>query len=171
MPPSETVPPLDTAAFQPFADGLDYSMLAVTAAHEGQHGGCLVGFTTQASIDPPRMLVCLSVRNQTYAVALHSGHLAVHALGREQGELARLLGEETGDEVDKLAGCRWQEGPGGVPLLEDCPRRFVGRVLQRTELGDHVGFLLEPVAVDAHGEWGAGLMFHDVRDLSAGHDA
>jgi flavin reductase (DIM6/NTAB) family NADH-FMN oxidoreductase RutF len=32
-----------------------------------------------------------------------------------------------------------------VPLLDGCPDRFVGRILSRTPLGDHIGHLLEPV--------------------------
>ena len=39
---------------------LDYPMFIVTCADERERAGCLVGFATQCSIDPPRFLVCLS---------------------------------------------------------------------------------------------------------------
>jgi hypothetical protein len=58
-------PPLSTAKFDEFIKGLDYPMFVVTTVAAGQRAGCLVGFTTQASIDPPRLLVCLSVENHT----------------------------------------------------------------------------------------------------------
>ena len=61
-------------------------------------------------------------------------------------ELAELFGGETGDDVDKFARCAVAEGPHGLPLLDDCPDWFAGRVIDRHVLGDHVGFLLEPVA-------------------------
>lgn len=156
--------------FDAFVDGLDYPMFVVTAANGSERSGCLVGFTTQASIDPPRMLVCLSKANRTYEVAGRSDVLAVHVLDPAERELAELFGGHTGDEVDKFAHCRWTPGPEGVPLLSDAPRRLVGRVLARHELGDHVGFLLEPLRVEAYDE-GPVLDYDEVEDLEPGHAA
>jgi flavin reductase (DIM6/NTAB) family NADH-FMN oxidoreductase RutF len=164
------VQPVSTDEFDPFVAGLDYPMFVVTAAYDGSRAGCLVGFTTQASIEPPRFLVCLSVRNHTYSVARHAAALAVHVLDPSQHELAELFGSTTGDDVDKFSRCRWSPGPGGVPLLDDCPRRLVGRVLDQVSFGDHVGMLLGPFEVDAGNE-GQGLTFQQVRDLSPGHEA
>ncbi len=36
---------------------IDYPMFIVTAAAGGRRAGCLVGFTTQCSIHPPRFLI------------------------------------------------------------------------------------------------------------------
>ena len=156
--------------FDAFVDGLDYPVFVVTAANGRERAGCLVGFTTQASIDPPRMLVCLSKANRTYEVATEADVLAVHLLDPEERELAELFGASTGDELDKFARCRWAAGPHGVPLLVDAPRRLVGGVVARHELGDHVGFLLEPLRVEAY-DGGPALDFEEVADLEPGHDA
>lgn len=125
---------------------LDYSMFIVTVRAGAQRAGCLVGFGCQSSIDPPRFLVCLSRQNHTYRVATDSDVMAVHFIPRRAEALARLFGGCSGDDVDKFARCGWQPGPGGVPILQECGNWFVGRVLERLDLGDHVGFLLEPVA-------------------------
>ena len=69
---------MDTAEFDAVVEGLDYPMFVVTTAHDGERAGCMVGFTTQASINPPRMMVCLSVKNHTHRVARHADLLAVH---------------------------------------------------------------------------------------------
>jgi flavin reductase (DIM6/NTAB) family NADH-FMN oxidoreductase RutF len=144
-------------------------MYVVTATAGGRRSGCLVGFGSQVSIDPPRLLVCLSERNHTFGVAKAARFLGVHVLPREQHELAELFGGETGDDVDKFAACAWTEGPDGVPVLTDPPRHLVGRVLARHPLGDHTGFLLEPVEVT--GGALAPLMFSDAKDLDPGHPA
>jgi flavin reductase (DIM6/NTAB) family NADH-FMN oxidoreductase RutF len=81
-----------------------------------------------------------------------------------------LFGTRTGDEVDKFARCSWRPGPAGVPVLDDCPRRFVGAVLDRVPLGNHTGFLLSPEGAVGDPA-GRPLMFSDVRDLEAGHAA
>lgn len=153
-----------------FVDGLDYPMFIVTTAHGTRRAGCLVGFTTQVSIDPPRLLVCLSVNNHTHHVAQRASTLAVHALSSDQRNLAELFGSATGDEIDKFARCEWRPGPGAVPLLSGSPRWMAGRILDRIALGDHFGYLLEPLATHRD-QNGPVLTFHDVRHLTPGHQA
>lgn len=156
--------------FHKLVGDLDYSMFVVTTAEGGEPAGCLVGFASQTSIEPPRFLVCLSRNNRTYRVARTAELLAVHFVPREAGWLAELFGGSTGDEVDKFARCAWHPGPGGVPVVEACDNWFAGRVLDRVDLGDHVGFLLEPVA--AHrGHRGLQFEFHRAKRIEPGHPA
>jgi flavin reductase (DIM6/NTAB) family NADH-FMN oxidoreductase RutF len=163
-------PPAPAADLDRLLAGLDFPMFVVTAENNGDKGGCLVGFVTQVSLDPQRLLVCLSVENHTYAVAADVDLLAVHVLSPEQHELASLFGGTTGDEIDKFERCRWEAGPGGLPLLADCAGRMVGRVLERIPLGDHVGFLLAPVETQRAGD-GPVLTYQQVTDLTPGHPA
>ena len=130
---------------------LDYPMFIVTAVHHGEQTGCLVGFATQCSIEPSRFLVCISKANRTYRAAREAPSVAVHFVPADATELAELFGGQSGDEVDKFSRCAWHPGPDGVPLLEDCPNRFVGAVLERVDVGDHVGLVLEPTAAEHHG--------------------
>jgi flavin reductase (DIM6/NTAB) family NADH-FMN oxidoreductase RutF len=149
---------------------LDYPMFVVTACADGERSGCLVGFTTQTSIHPARFLVCISEKNHTYPVAMRSAVLGVHLLSRaeRERELASVFGEETGDEVDKFASLSWHPGAGGVPLLDDLPNRFVGRVLERVALGDHTGFLLEPWLAQYGGDYPQ-LSMQRALAIPAGH--
>ena len=94
---------------------LDYPMLLVTTVADGERAGCLVGFSTQCSIDPPRFIACLSDKNRTQRVASRADALAVHFLPAGATGLARLFGSETGDDVDKFAQCRWHTGPSAYP--------------------------------------------------------
>jgi flavin reductase (DIM6/NTAB) family NADH-FMN oxidoreductase RutF len=158
------------SAFDPLVASLDYPMTIVTAGSaDGARSGCLVGFTTQCSIHPPRWWVCLSKLNHTYGVALRAPSLAVHFPSAADRALAELFGEETGDEVDKFARCSWRPWPGdGVtPLLTDVGRWLVGPVLERSDGGDHVGFLVD-VAESAYAD-GAPLTFQSVREMDPGH--
>ena len=156
--------------FGELVDGLDYPLYVVTTAHEGERSGCLVGFTSQVSIDPPRMLVCISDKNHTYPVAREAEMLAVHLLSPDQRALAELFGEETGDDTDKFARCSWHAGPGDVPVLDDCARHMVGRVLQRIPFGDHLGLLLEPIETSVSSRQVA-YSLQDAADMEPGHSA
>ena len=152
-----------------WAGELDYPMFIVTVAAAGERSGCLIGFATQASVDPARFLVCLSDKNRTYRVAQAAEVLGVHVVPADRDDLAELFGSHTGDEVDKFEHCDWHAGPEGVPIVEGCPNWFAGRVLQRLDAGDHQAILLEPV------ETGAGepsqLSFHRAKRLEPGHEA
>jgi flavin reductase (DIM6/NTAB) family NADH-FMN oxidoreductase RutF len=157
-------------AFDALVGDLEYPMFIVTARAGDEPLGCLVGFATQTSIHPPRFLVCLSHANRTYRLGRDADVLGVHCVPETGQDIAELFGGETGDEVDKFARTGWREGPSGVPLLDDCPNRFVGRVLERLGAGDHDAFLLEPVAAE-HADDTGEFTFHRAKRIHPGHPA
>lgn len=163
-------PEVSSAEFADFVADLDYPLFVVTTQHAGERSGCLIGFATQVSIDPPRMLVCISDKNHTYPLAQQAEAVAVHVLSPEQHELAELFGEETGDRTDKFAHCTWHVGPGGIPVLDDAARHMVGRVLERMPFGDHLGLLLDPVETRV-GDAPVAFTLRDAADIEPGHDA
>jgi flavin reductase (DIM6/NTAB) family NADH-FMN oxidoreductase RutF len=162
---------VDDADLDDFVRPLDYPMyvLTVPGGAHSDRSGCLIGFTTQCSISPPRFLACVSRANHTYASARHATVAAVHRLSPADRELATLFGTNTGDEVDKFRSCAWHEGPGGVPILDGCSW-FIGDIEQRVDLGDHEGLVLRPVRTGPPSP-AAALMYSAVRDLDAGHPA
>lgn len=170
MSDAQHLSPVSSEEFGDFVAELDYPLFVVTTQHAGQRSGCLVGFATQVSIDPPRMLVCISDKNHTYPLALQADLVAVHVLSPGQHELAELFGEETGDRTDKFAHCSWHPGPGDVPVVDGAARHMVGRILQRVPFGDHLGLLLEPVETSV-GDAPVAFTLREAADIEPGHDA
>lgn len=160
----------DSAELEAFVSGLDYTMLLVTARHEGGRSGCLVGFATQTSISEFRLLVCLSRNNATTALASAATYLAVHQIAPDQLDLVRLFGEQSGEWTDKFDCCAWTDGPHGAPILDGCPAWLVGEVVSRLDVGDHEGLLLAPVAA-ARTRDVAALRFADLPPMRPGHEA
>ncbi|WP_435053398.1 flavin reductase family protein [Kitasatospora phosalacinea] len=153
---------------------LDPPVYVVTAEARGTRAGCLVGFGSQCSIHPERFAVWLSHGNRTHRVASRATALAVHLLPPDDAgrALARLFGEQTGDDTDKFARVSWRPGPAGVPVLTDATAWFAGRVVGRVEGGDHTAFLLDPLAGGgADPPPPAVLTLRDVAALDAGHPA
>ncbi len=149
---------------------LDYPMFIVTVAARGERAGCLVGFATQCSINPPRFLVCLSDKNRTFRVARHADAMVVHLVPSEAHDLAELFGSETGDEIDKFARCEWSPRADGTPVLAGCRNWFAGRILARVPAGDHCAYLLDPLEAASDTEQGH-FSFHRARRLEPGHEA
>jgi flavin reductase (DIM6/NTAB) family NADH-FMN oxidoreductase RutF len=66
----------------------------------------------------------------------------------------------------------WRSGPDGAPVLEGAKAWFAGRILERVDLGDHHGFVLEPVDADVtDASPGDELSFQQAKDIDAGHPA
>lgn len=134
-------------ALEAFSEKVDGPLLIVTTVAEDERSGCVVGYWTKCSVAPPRFLVCISKKNHTFKVAMEAKALALHLVPADQTAIVRLFGSETGDEIDKFSRCMWSPGPGGVPLLDDCPSHALCTIIDRTDVGDHVAMLTEPVEV------------------------
>jgi flavin reductase (DIM6/NTAB) family NADH-FMN oxidoreductase RutF len=157
-------------SFEALVSAIDYPMFVVTAAAPGERAGCLVGFVTQASIEPRRLIVMLSKANHTYRVARKGSALAVHFLRDRDRDLAAIFGEMTGDRHDKFALCKWAPGPHELPLLAHTAGWVVGSIVARLDSGDHVAHLID-VTVAAVNHVGPQLSFQAVGDLRPGHPA
>jgi flavin reductase (DIM6/NTAB) family NADH-FMN oxidoreductase RutF len=155
--------------FDTLAGDLEYPMFIVTVAEGGERSGCLVGFATQCSIDPPRFIVCISVKNHTFRVGRDARSMAVHLVPDDADDLVELFGGETGDDVDKFERCDWHEGPDGLPIIDRCGSWFAGRVLERLDAGDHHAFLLEPFAAEHAGAQHYSV--HRAARVEPGHEA
>ena len=158
-------------AFDRLMSLLDYPMFVVTTRADDELSGCLVGFSTQVSIDPPRFLVGLSKRNRTYRIASRADHLAVHLVPRTHAEMARLFGSETGDRVDKFERC------AGTPARRTCrssttPRAGSSGPCSTATTSATMSDICSSRSPEHAPERFEQLVtFADVRDLEPGHEA
>ncbi|MEZ5237654.1 MAG: flavin reductase family protein [Microthrixaceae bacterium] len=153
-----------------FAEALDGPMIVVTTVSGGQRSGCLVGFHTQCSMDPPRYAVALSKRNHTYRVALGARVLGVSLLSESQVGIAELFGGHTEDEpFDKFDHCEWVEGPAGVPLVSGAAAWIAGEVVERVDVGDHVLFVVSPGLEEVARPRQRALRFTRIESIEPGH--
>lgn len=142
----------DLAPYLELVD-VPYYVLTVRAPND-EMSGCLATFVTQCSIDPPNFIACISRLNHTFGVATGSSAIGLHLLGKDQLDVARLFGEETGDAVDKFAATDWRLGTTGAPLLADVAVALEGTILGHFSVGDHEAFLMRAtraVAGPGHG--------------------
>ncbi|MEV6426678.1 flavin reductase family protein [Nocardia sp. NPDC051463] len=161
----------EDSSFEAVVAAADYPVCVVTTRKGPQRAGCLVGFTSQVSIDPLRFLIAISKKNHTFELAMCAHHLAVHLLDRDQISLAALFGTETGNDIDKFAHCDWHPGPASLPILDAAAGWFCGRILERQDFGDHVGLLVAPEAGSAPPPRTRALRYSEVSQLRPGHEA
>ncbi len=126
---------------------LTYGLYAITAEHEGERGVFTANWLSQASFEPP--LVMLSVENDSSTLPLirGSGTFAICPLASEQRELAGALGRPKARAGDKFAtlGLRTIETASGCPALADALGYVVCRVREEVPAGDSVVFVAEAI--------------------------
>ncbi len=152
-----------------FTERTDYPLIVVTTASpDGELSGCLAGFITQCSIEPPRFLVCISKTNHTFDVVTRSEVLALHLLGDDQNDVASLFGEATGDEVDKFANISWHASTLGVPVLDECAAWLAMGIVRPINAGDHMALMTYPL-IGGPGSRSGLLTLRSAISLEAGH--
>ena len=158
-----------TTPFDHIVGDLDYPLFVVSAAAGDDVDACLVGFTTQCSIEPRRFMVFLSKKNHTCEVARRASVLVVHRVRAEQHELAEHFGGiSEKDDLAKLGEWPWRPGPEGAPIIDDCDW-FAGRIEGTFDGGDHMGYLLTPFLGEHRGR--SQLGYQEARDIEAGQPA
>jgi flavin reductase (DIM6/NTAB) family NADH-FMN oxidoreductase RutF len=113
-------------------------------------------------------MVVVPRSSDTCGVAHQSGHLAVHVLAQRQVGLAELFGRETDDASNRFQRCSWRAGPRGMPILDEAIAWFVGRTAHWIDIGDHVAYIVEPVAAWAGESDEEVLYLSDLDDLGPG---
>ncbi|OBH03468.1 MULTISPECIES: flavin reductase family protein [unclassified Mycobacterium] len=150
---------------------LDGPVFIVTTQADGQPSGCLISFATQTSVQPPSFMVAIPRSSGACEAARSSEHLAVHVLAQHQVVLAELFENDADDQADKFARCSWRAGPRGMPILDEAIAWFVGRTAYWIDIGDHVGYIVEPVGGWAPESYEDVLYLSDLDDLEPGHEA
>lgn len=136
---------LDPVAKRAVLRQFTYGLYVVTVAHGEEHGAFTANWLSQASFDPP--LVMISVERDAHSLPLirAAGRFAVNTLASGQRELAGHFGKKARHVGDKLAGIPHHSSTSGQPVLDDALGYVVCRVTGELEAGDSVIVLGEVV--------------------------
>lgn len=140
----------------------------VTTSHDGTPHGMTVNSLTSVSLDPPLLLVCLTIGARSTEAITSSGRFAVNILSARQEQLA-LRFARRGE--DHFAGLEVTYGGHAVPVIPDAFAHLECEVEQHFVAGDHVvvfGHVLTVCERDGEPLGFLGGKFSDVVDR--GHE-
>jgi flavin reductase (DIM6/NTAB) family NADH-FMN oxidoreductase RutF len=138
---------LDPAAKKVVLRQFTYGLVAVTAAHGGDRGVFTANWLSQASFEPPLVMLSVELDSSTLPLIRASGRFAVCPLGAEQRGLAGDLGRPKARVGDKFAvyDLALVETASGPPALADALGYVVCDVRHEVPAGDSVVFVAEVV--------------------------
>jgi flavin reductase (DIM6/NTAB) family NADH-FMN oxidoreductase RutF len=117
---------------------IPYGLFVLTSeSTDGQIAAATVNWVTQASFEPPLVVVGVKRDSTAYAVIKQSGAFALNVLGKGQQALAFTFFKPTSREGNTVSGERFHRGTTGAPLLDSTPAFVECRVCETVEHGDH----------------------------------
>lgn len=144
---------MDEAAKKTVLRHFSYGLYALTVKHGGEEHGMTANWVTQASFDPPMVVVAVENASKTVAMIRDAHHFAVNVLLEGQRELAGKLGRSSANTPQKLKGIKTKPAPiSGAPVLTDALGWVECRVVATLPSGDHTLVLGEVVAAGVEHE-------------------
>jgi flavin reductase (DIM6/NTAB) family NADH-FMN oxidoreductase RutF len=124
---------------------IPYGLYVLTARTEDGTNSATVSWLSQASFEPPRIVV--GIRNET---GIHdrvraSGTFVLNLLGSGQKELASAFFRHVEPEGNTIGGARFHQATNGAPILDDVPAYLECRVVNMLDAGDHTLVLADIV--------------------------
>lgn len=108
--------------------------------------GAGVSWVTQASFEPPRLVVGLQVNSPIHDQVKASGVFALNIVGKGQANQAKAFFRRVGAKESTIGGLTFEPGETGSPILKDFPAYLECRVVDSVSGGDHMLFVGEIVA-------------------------
>jgi flavin reductase (DIM6/NTAB) family NADH-FMN oxidoreductase RutF len=125
---------------------IPYGLYVLTAKDDdGNIAAASINWVTQASFQPPLVIVCVKADSFIHAVLERSNAFALNILGKEQGSLAYTFFKPAELKGDTISGERFRPGVTGSPLLVSTPAFLECEVVNAMKQGDHTIFVGEVV--------------------------
>jgi len=124
---------------------ITYGLYVVSSMADDAVGANTVDWLSQASFNPPLVMVAVKGDSALHPAVEKSGAFAINFLSASQKELAQDFFRPTQVEGDQINGHPFKRGAAGSPLLDEVYACLECRVSWKTAPGDHTIFAGEVV--------------------------
>jgi flavin reductase (DIM6/NTAB) family NADH-FMN oxidoreductase RutF len=131
-----------------------YGLYAITIAHNGEEHAMTANWVTQASFDPPMVVIAVENTSRTITLIRDARRFGVNLFHEAQRDLAAKLARSSETGMQKLKGVKTRPGPAaGVPILADALGWLECRLIATLPAGDHTLVLGQVIEAGVeHGE-------------------
>lgn len=124
---------------------IPYAIFLATTRYEEEVRAFIGTWLSQASFEPPMVVMCVKKESWSIDIIKKSKIVAVSIFGEGQKELARKFLRRVSCESGKLNDVPYELGKAGAPVLIDVPAYFECKVVNIIEGGDHDVLLCEVI--------------------------
>jgi flavin reductase (DIM6/NTAB) family NADH-FMN oxidoreductase RutF len=117
---------------------IPYGLFVLTAQDKsGARTAATVNWVTQASFEPPLVVVGVKADSHAKTVIGASGSFALNILGKGQEGIAYAFFKSVESDGQQIGGQPYHAGKTGSPILTATPAYVECRVVETIEKGDH----------------------------------
>lgn len=132
---------IEPLAFRQALAHMATPVVVVTTELGGRRYGFTANSFTSISMEPPLLGVYLAETASAFEAFMAAETVALNILAADQAHVARQFATSG---IDKFAGLDLDDAYPQAPVLAGTQVSFVGSVVQRPVLGDHVLLLVSP---------------------------
>lgn len=141
---------------------ITHGLYLLTIKHQGGFNASTVSWLSQASFNPPLVMLGVKADTLTHAMVEGSGQFAINLLAADQTEMAQTFFRQAELEGDKLSGFTFVPGPvTGAPIFLDAPAWFECQVTDMVKRGDHTVVVAEVIEAGVHDPKATSLSLRD----------
>jgi len=121
---------------------IPYGLYVLTAeTRDGRLAAATVNWVTQASFEPPLVVVGVKTGSSPHAIIPETKSFALSILGKGQGNVAYAFFKPAQREGDCIGGEPVRAGVTGSPILVNAPAAVECELVATVEQGDHAIFV------------------------------
>ena len=121
---------------------IPYGLYVLTAeTSDGRVAAATVNWVTQASFEPPLVVVGVKVGSSPHSLIKETKSFALSILGKGQSALAYAFFKPAHREGDRIGGELVRAGKTGAPILLSAPAAIECELVSTVEEGDHAIFV------------------------------
>lgn len=125
--------------------------LYVIGTHRGdQKHAVMVNWITQASFDPPLLVLALMKEALSTEMVAETGDFSVNFPAADQLEFAKTFIKRPAHEGNRLGGYEFYTQTTGAPIFKDVLAFVEGKVVATVDRGDHLIFVAEVADAGVH---------------------
>ncbi len=153
---------MNAAATQTVLRHVTYGLYALTVKREGDEHGITVNWVSQASFEPPMVVVAVESTSKMIEMIRDAHHFGISVFHEGQRDVADKLGRGSAGASPKLKGIKTKPGPiSGAPMLAEALGWVECRVVATLPSGDHTLVLGEVVEAGVEHEGARPLTLQD----------
>jgi len=115
----------------------------------GRETGMLASWVQQASFDPPMVTVAVNRKRYLNDWLQSGAPVTLNLLSEDDGKFLKHFGKGFEPDAAAFEGLNLTRAANGLPMLADAMGCLEGKVVSRTDAGDHYIYVIELTAATA----------------------
>ncbi len=108
---------------------------------DGRTAAATVNWVTQASFEPPLVVVGVKVDSGPHRIIKEAGAFCLNILGKDQAAIAHTFFKPAERVGQTIGGEPYRAGRAGAPVLSSCRAHLECELIESVERGDHAVFV------------------------------